>query len=117
MSDLVIRRVRRSIDEAKNRGGMQTGMPKVTIDAGDAERLCILSDGLIKATSEAGWHERQKWDVQAENEALRARVANLVEALEEARQHVVVSPGPVRGGFIQEIDAALAVYRKQEDEI
>lgn len=116
MSDLVIRRVRRSIDEAKNRGGMQTGMPKVTIDAGDAERLCILSDGLIKATSEAGRHERQKWDVQAENEALRARVAKLVEALEEARQHVVVSPDPVRGGFIQEIDAALATHRKQGGE-
>lgn len=43
-------------------------------------------------------------------------VAGLVEALEEARQHVVVSPDPVRGGFIQEIDAALATHRKQGGE-
>src|SRR5690554_130977 len=60
MSDPVIRRVRRSIDEAKNRGGMQAGMPKVTIDAGDAERLCIVAGAL--ATT------------QAENEALRAQI-------------------------------------------
>lgn len=89
MSDPVIRRVRRSIDEAKNRGGMRAGMPKVTIDAADAERLCILSEGLIKATSKSGWHERQKWaveeqltTVQAENEALLARVAELESELE-----------------------------------
>lgn len=43
-------------------------------------------------------------------------VAQLVEALEEALHHVVISPGPVRGGFIQEIDAALAAYRKQGGE-
>lgn len=79
MSDPVIRRVRRSIEEARNRGGMQSGMPKVTIDAADAERLCIFSEGLIKATSQAGWHERQKWEVQADNEVLRARVAELEE--------------------------------------
>jgi len=70
MSDPVIRRVRRSIDEAKNRGGMQAGMPKVTIDAGDVERLCIVAEAL--ATT------------QAENEALRARVAELSEALQVA---------------------------------
>ena len=46
MSDPVIRRVRRSIDEARNRGGMQAGMPKVTIDAADAERLCIVAEEL-----------------------------------------------------------------------
>lgn len=46
MSDPVIRRVRRSIDEARNRGGMQAGMPKVTIDAADAERLCIVAEAL-----------------------------------------------------------------------
>ncbi len=63
MSDPVIRRVRRAIDEAKNRGGMQAGMPKVTIDAGDAERLCIVAEAL--ATT------------QAENEALRKRAVEL----------------------------------------
>ena len=65
MSDPVIRRVRRSIDEAKNRGGMQAGMPKVTIDAGDAERLCIVAEAL--ATT------------QAENEALRAQIKETEE--------------------------------------
>src|SRR5690554_300316 len=60
MSDPVIRRVRRSIDETKNRGGMQTGMPKVTIDAGDAERLCIVAEALTTT--------------QAENEALQAQL-------------------------------------------
>lgn len=39
-------------------------------------------------------------------------VEALVEALEEARHHVVISPDPVRGGFIQEIDAALAAHCK-----
>ena len=65
MSDPVIRRVRRSIDEAKNRGGMQVGMPKVTIDAADAERLCIVAEAL--ATT------------QAENEALRAQLKETEE--------------------------------------
>ena len=65
MSDPVIRRVRRSIDETKNRGGMQTGMPKVTIDAGDAERLCIVAEALTTA--------------KAENEALRAQIKETEE--------------------------------------
>jgi len=65
MSDPVIRRVRRSIDEAKNRGGMQAGMPKVTIDAADAERLCIVAEAL--ATT------------QAENEALREALEEVLE--------------------------------------
>jgi BMFP domain-containing protein YqiC len=82
MSDPVIRRVRRSIDEAKNRGGMQAGMPKVTIDAGDVERLCIVAEAL--ATT------------QAENEALRARVAEL-EAREDAMCDLSYSNGAEQG--------------------
>lgn len=66
MSDPVIRRVRRSIDEAKNRGGMQAGMPKVTIDAGDAERLCIVAEALATA--------------QSENEALRQHLKGMMTA-------------------------------------
>ena len=66
MSDPVIRRVRRSIDEAKNRGGMQAGMPKVTIDAADAERLCIMAEALATA--------------QSENEALRQHLKGMMTA-------------------------------------
>jgi hypothetical protein len=66
MGDPVIRRVRRSIDEAKNRGGMQAGMPKVTIDAGDAERLCIVTEALTTT--------------QAENKALREALEDALEA-------------------------------------
>lgn len=51
MSDPVIRRVRRSIDEAQNRGGMQAGMTKVTIDASDATRLCLLAERLLTEES------------------------------------------------------------------
>ena len=36
----------------------------------------------------------------------------LVELLAEARDHVVSSTQPVRGGFIDEIDTALAAYHK-----
>jgi len=66
MSDPVIRRVRRSIDEAKNRGGLRAGMPKVTIDAGDAERLCIVAEALATA--------------QSENEALRQHLQGMMAA-------------------------------------
>lgn len=39
-------------------------------------------------------------------------VTALVELLAEARDHVVSSTQPVRGGFIDEIDTALAAHRK-----
>lgn len=44
MSDPVIRRVRRAIEDATTRGGMIVGMPKVTIDANDATRLCLMAE-------------------------------------------------------------------------
>lgn len=47
---------------------------------------------------------------------MEAEKAKLVGALEEARHHVVVSPDPVRSGFIQEIEAALDTYRKKGSE-
>ncbi|WP_417518837.1 hypothetical protein [Marinobacter sp.] len=49
MSDPVISRVRRSINEARNKGGMRVGMPKVTISAADAERLCLMAEKLKQA--------------------------------------------------------------------
>lgn len=64
MSDPVIRRVRRSIDEARNRGGMQAGMPKVTIDAADAERLCIVAEALTAPQSAEQQPVSHDWDDQ-----------------------------------------------------
>lgn len=65
MGDPVIRRVRRSIDEAKNRGGMQAGMPKVTIDAADAERLCIMAELFADIKSGQG-AEPSFWAAEAQ---------------------------------------------------
>lgn len=39
-------------------------------------------------------------------------VTALVELLAEARDHVVFSTEPVRGGFIDEIDTVIETYRK-----
>ena len=88
MSDPVIRRVRRSIDETKNRGGMQAGMPKVTIDAGDAERLCIVAEALTTT--------------QAENEALRVANAVLTDRVEELETMVKVFRGCIETGEFPE---------------
>ena len=49
MSDPIVNIVRREIERAKNPGGMIAGMPKVTIDAGHAERLCIMADKFEQA--------------------------------------------------------------------
>ena len=49
MSDPIITRVRRLVDESRNRGGMRAGMPKVTMDAADAERLCIMAESALYA--------------------------------------------------------------------
>lgn len=48
-------------------------------------------------------------------QALKRNLEGLVELLAEARDHVVSSTQPVRGGFIDEIDTALATYRKGGD--
>ena len=44
MSNPTVRYVRRAIEEARNKGGMLAGMPKVTINMADAEGLCIIAD-------------------------------------------------------------------------
>ena len=49
MTDPIIKRVRRLIDESRNRGGMRAGMPKVAMDAADAERLCVLAESALSA--------------------------------------------------------------------
>ena len=49
MSDPVIRRVRRAVDDSKIHGGLCAGMPTVKIDAADAERLCVLAESALSA--------------------------------------------------------------------
>ena len=44
MSNPTVSYVRRAIEEARNKGGMLAGMPKVTINMADAEGLCIIAD-------------------------------------------------------------------------
>jgi len=53
MSDPIVNIVRRTIEESKNQGGMIAGMPKVTIDAGHAERLCVMANRMAKSEKEA----------------------------------------------------------------
>ena len=64
MSDPIIKRVMRAVEDSRNIKGMICGMPKVTIDSSDAERLCRTID--------------QK---QADLDRARARVAELEEGL------------------------------------
>ena len=75
MSNPTVRYVRRAIEEARNKGGILAGMPKVTINMADAEGLCIIADQV---------------------ERLKARVADfrlLAERLQHCAQGFYVDQG------------------------
>jgi len=121
MSDPVIRRVRRAIEEAANRGGMTAGMPKVTIDASDATRLCLLAERLLTEESlhqqpeqgdddggeYAAYLEGMNSHLKAESEALRERLENY-EALK--RMHRL-------DNYPNELSAKAWLLRKQAEAV
>lgn len=78
MSDPAIRKVKAAIEEAKRKGGMT----EVTINADDAERLCIFSEGLIRTRAESGMHERQKWIAEEKLAKAESMAANYLELLD-----------------------------------
>jgi len=103
MSNPTVRYVRRAIEEARNKGGMIAGMPKVTMFASDAEMLCIIADQVErlqdrvaeKCDAPVGWIAPDKYkaaceskmeffntikELREKNEKLKARVAELQQA-------------------------------------
>ena len=94
MSDSVIRRVRRAIKDSVNSGGMKAGMPKVTIDAGDASRLCLLSEKLLMEND-------QLTTAQAEIEALRQQLEQEQARVAELKQAARVEGEPVDGYHVR----------------
>lgn len=79
MSDPVIRRALRAVEEAIKKPGMRAGMAKVTIDAADASRLCLLSEKALLMG-------QQLDQALAEAESLRGRCGELELAVVHTKE-------------------------------
>ena len=69
MSNPITRRVLRSVLEARNHGSMSAGMPKVTIEASDAEILCSQNEQLMARVAELEHREDAMCDLHYANGA------------------------------------------------